>query len=360
METAVAPLIDNPDFDEHERVVVLDDPANGLKGVICIHSTVLGPAMGGCRLSLYESPDAALSDALRLSQGMSYKNAMAELAAGGGKAVLMPLDPNISRETLWRAFGEAVEALRGIYITAEDVGTTVADMEIVSRQCRFVSGLPSRLGRAGGDPSPWTALGVFGALQAYLGRPLSGARIAVQGLGAVGYKLCERLHRAGARLVVADIDRSRTFRAAQEFGAEVAAPDRIYAADADAFSPNALGGCLNPQTIVELGSPVVCGGANNQLASPESGTALYRRGVTYAPDYVVNAGGIINVVAEFNREPAHSVEERVSQIGNRVAQLLWRASVERRPPGEVADEVARRQIGRGPRKRPTGVARAFA
>lgn len=360
MNAAAAPSTIDPDLDEHELVVDLNDPENGLRGVISIHSTVLGPAMGGCRRAIYASPDRALADALRLSQGMSYKNAMAGLPAGGGKAVLIEPNPDVSREAFWLAFGEAVDALHGTYVTAEDVGTTVADMEIVSRRSRFVAGLPSQVGKAGGDPSPWTALGVFVALQACLGRPLPGARIAVQGLGAVGYKLCERLHRAGARLIVADLDAGRTFRAMREFDAEVTSPERIHAVTADAFSPNALGGSLNPETIAELASPVVCGGANNQLASRRSGIALYDRGVTYAPDYVVNAGGIINVVAEFNREPAHSVEERVLAIGPRVTELLHRARAERRPAGEVADEIARGLIGRRPRTNPTGVARAFA
>jgi len=356
----VTPLIVNADFDQHERVVVLNDPASGLTGVICIHSTALGPAMGGCRQGVYASADGALSDALRLSQGMSYKNAMAGLPAGGGKAVLFAFDPMISRETALLAYGQAVEALGGAYVTAEDVGTSVADMEIVARRTRYVAGLPSRAGKAGGDPSPWTALGVFVALVSCLGRPLSGARIAVQGLGAVGYKLCERLHRAGARLVVADVDRNRTHRAMQQFGAEIVAPDRIHAASADAFSPNALGGSLNAQTIAELASPVICGGANNQLASPADGYALLKRGVTYAPDYVVNAGGIINVVAEFHREPANSVEDRVVAIGGRVADLLARSRAERRPPSEIADEVARGLIGRGPRRALNGIARAIA
>ena len=354
------PLIVNPDFDRHERVVVLNDPAKGLKGVICIHSTALGPAMGGCRRTAYMSSDAALSDALRLAQGMSYKNAMAGLPAGGGKAVVFELDPSVPRESLWLAFAEAVEALHGEYVTAADVGTTVADMEIVSRRTRFVAGLPSHVGKAGGDPSPWTALGVFVALKSCLRRPLAGARIAVQGLGAVGYKLCERLHRAGARLIVADVDRNRTFRAMQEFGAEIAAPDLIHAVSADAFSPNALGGALNAETIAELAAPVVCGGANNQLASRENGLALLKRGVAYAPDYVVNAGGIINVVAEFHREPANTVEHRVLAIGNRVSDLLRRARAEHRPPGDVADEVARGLIGRGPRRAIHAVTRAFA
>ena len=356
----MAPLIINPEFDRHERVVVLNDTARGLQGVVCIHSTALGPAMGGCRQAQYATPDAALSDALRLSQAMSYKNAMAGLPAGGGKAVLFDTNPAISRETRWLAFAEAVEALRGEYVTAEDVGTTVSDMEIVARRTRFVAGVPSRSGKAGGDPSPWTALGVLVALASCLGRPLAGARIAVQGLGAVGYKLCERLHRAGAKLIVADVDRNRMFHAMQEFGAEIAAPNRIHAVSADAFSPNALGGTLNDTTIAQLGAPVVCGGANNQLATRECGQALLDRGVTYAPDYVVNAGGIISVAAEFHRDPAGHVEDRVLAIGTRLVDLLRRARADSRPPGELADEIAQGLIGRGPRRARDCVTRAFA
>lgn len=354
-------LTSHPDFDDHEQIVMLDDPTKGLTGIICIHSTALGPAAGGCRRANYDTPAAALTDALRLSQGMSYKNAMAGLSTGGGKAVLYNLDPGFSRETAWTAFGQAVENLRGRYITAEDVGTTVADMQIVASRTRFVAGLPNRFGKAGGDPSPWTALGVFIALQACLGRPLAGTRVAVQGLGAVGYKLCQRLHRAGARLVVADVDQNLTSRARREFGAQVVEIDRIHSASADAFSPNALGAVLNSETIPELGAPVVCGGANNQLATTRSGHALLERGVTYAPDYVVNAGGIINVMAEFHGEPASGVEARVLAIGERVSKLLERARTERRPPNEIADEVARSLMGRSHSSAPlSGVASAFA
>jgi leucine dehydrogenase len=352
--------LSNSDFDDHEQVVMLDEPEKGLRGLICIHSTALGPAMGGCRQAAYPTSAAALSDALRLSRGMSYKNAMAGLPAGGGKAVLYNAEPHASRETRWLAFAEAVESLRGRYITAEDVGTSIADMEIVSRRTRFVAGLPSRAGKAGGDPSIWTALGVFTAMEACLGRPMSTARIAVQGLGAVGYKLCERLHRAGARLVVSDVDQNLTARAMREFGAESVAPDRIHAASADVFSPNALGSILNEQTIPELGAPTVCGGANNQLESPQSGRSLLERGVTYAPDYVVNAGGIINVVAEFRGEAASRVEDQVRAIGPRVHNLLARAKAEGRPPGDFADEIARGLMDRPrPREALTGVARAF-
>ena len=352
--------MNHSDFDDHEDVVMVEDKASGLAGIICIHSTALGAAASGCRRSVYETPGAALTDALRLSQGMSYKNALAGLPAGGGKAVLYKMGPECARESAWTAFADAVNNLRGRYITAEDVGTTVADMQIVARRTHYVAGLPNRPGQAGGDPSPWTALGVFVALEASAGRPLAGARVAVQGLGAVGYKLCERLYRAGARLIVSDVDRNLTSRAVRDFDAETVAPERIHAVSADIFSPNAFGAILNSQTISELGSPVVCGGANNQLESSQSGGELLKRGVTYAPDYVVNAGGIINVMAEYLGEAADRVESRVLGIRERVNRVLAQARKERRPSNEVSDEWARSLIGRSNcQTARTGVARAF-
>ena len=339
-------LAQNPDFDGHEQVVFLTDEAAGLAAIIAIHSTRLGPAAGGCRAATYFSPDAALTDALRLSRGMSFKNALAGLPAGGGKAVIYRLGVNGRREAGFEAFGKAVDELGGIYVTAEDVGTGVPDMEVVARRTRFVAGLPSRPGQAGGDPSPWTALGVFVALEAAAGRPLAGARVAVQGLGSVGFKLCERLHQAGARLVVADVDRARALQAQDAFGADIESVERIHAADADVFSPNALGASLSIDTIPELGAPVVCGGANNQLATAEDGHRLLARGVTYAPDYVANAGGVINVMAEYLGEPADGVETRVRAIGGRMADLLAQARAQGLPPHEVADAMARERIAR--------------
>jgi leucine dehydrogenase len=336
----------DPDFDDHERVVFVDDPQTGLAGVIAIHSTALGPAAGGCRMATYANKSAAVVDALRLSRGMSYKNALAELPAGGGKAVLYRVDPNAPRYAVFEAFGQAVTDLGGQYITAEDVGTSVADMQAVARRTPYVAGLPNRSDLAGGDPSPWTALGVFVALEAALDRPLRGARVAVQGLGSVGFKLCQRLHVAGARLVVADVDRERTSAAQHAFGADVEPVNGIWAADADVFSPNALGAGLNADTIPEIQAPVICGGANNQLASPEDGYRLFRRGIVYAPDYLVNAGGITNVMAEYLGEPQSAVEARVRRIGERTRAILAEAQAERCPPHEVADQLAQERIAR--------------
>lgn len=338
-----------PGFDAHERMEVFADEDAGVMGVIAIHSTALGPAMGGCRAASYATEAAALTDALRLSQGMSYKNAMADLPAGGGKAVLyrLPAEP-AARGRAFEAFGAAVDRLNGAYVTAEDVGTSVADMEAIARRTRYVAGLPTRAGQAGGDPSPWTALGIFEAMKVAAGRPLAGARVAVQGLGSVGYRLCERLHAAGARLVVADVVGERPLRAQADFGAEIASVEQIHRAACDVFSPNALGAVLNADAIAELQAPVVCGGANNQLATAEDGARLAARGVVYAPDYIVNAGGIINVVAEYLGEPQDKVDGRVRAIGERLAALLDRARAEGRAPHELADEIARARIGRAP------------
>lgn len=340
-------IANNPSLDGHEEVVPFADRATGLAGVIALHSTALGPAAGGCRMASYASPDAALTDALRLAQGMSFKNAMASLPAGGGKAVLYQWPEGADRQALFEAFGRIVEQLGGCYVTAEDVGTSVADMQAVARRTRYVAGLPARAGAAGGDPSPWTALGVFSAIEAVTPRPLAVSRVAVQGLGAVGFKLCERLHAAGARLIVADLDPERVELARRLFGAETAGVETIHAVQADVFSPNALGAGLNAHTISQLGAPVVCGGANNQLADPGAGLALWERGVRYAPDYVVNAGGIINVMAEYLGRPQAEVEPQVTAIGARVAEVLAIAQAEGRPSHLVADGLARARIAQG-------------
>lgn len=338
----------SPNYDGHEEVAFLADRATGLAGVIAIHSTELGPAFGGCRCRNYPSPQDALDDALRLSQGMSFKNAMAGLPAGGGKAVLFEIGAPDRREAVFEAFGAEVEKLGGRYVTAEDAGTSVADMQAAARRTRHVAGLPSNSGLAGGDPSPWTARGVYLALKAALPRKLAGARVAVQGLGSVGFKLCALLHAAGARLTVADIDGERTLAAQRAFGADVASVDGIYAVEADVFSPNALGAVLNSKTIPELGAPLVCGGANNQLASTGDGARLMQRGVVYVPDYVANAGGIINVMAERFGEPVSAVEDRLRQVPDRVRMVLDLARADRRPANEVADQLARERLHREP------------
>lgn len=339
---------DNPADHLPEHLQMIDDPASGARGVIALHSTALGPAAGGCRFWHYASDQDAMQDAIRLARGMSYKNALAGLPLGGGKAVLQRPAGAFDRKALFTAFAEAVEALGGSYVTAEDVGTAVEDMEVVARHTRHVAGLTRRPGRAGGDPSPWTALGIFKAMQAAartaLGRDLDRLTVAVQGTGNVGAHLCSLLHQAGAQLIVADIDPARARAVADAHGGRVVSVEDILGVEADVFAPCALGGVLNPLTIPDLKAALVCGGANNQLASPEDGHALFRRGIAYAPDYVVNAGGIINVSAEYLGETVEEVQARIATIPDRVEQILQQAAREHRPSHAIADAMARAVI----------------
>ncbi|MGH6951527.1 MAG: Leu/Phe/Val dehydrogenase [Vitreimonas sp.] len=331
----------HPSFDAHEEVVSVGDEALGFAGLIAVHSTALGPAAGGCRIWSYERDEDALTDALRLSRGMTYKNAMADLPLGGGKAVIYRMGPD--RAACFGKFGEQVEALNGRYVTAEDVGASVADMRAIARRTAYVAGLPNEEGQAGGDPSPMTALGVFVSIEALLGGSMRGRTIAVQGVGAVGFKLCQLLAAAGAKLVIADVNKANLVRA-EPLGAEIAPVDQIHAVKADLFSPCALGAGLNEHTIAELGAPFVCGAANNQLATGEDGARLLLRGITYAPDYVVNAGGIINVSAEYLGEPAEVVEARVRAIAPRVMGVLETAERDAIPPHEAADRIVRERL----------------
>ncbi|WP_411341350.1 Glu/Leu/Phe/Val dehydrogenase dimerization domain-containing protein [Sphingopyxis sp. J-6] len=328
--------------------VRLHDAQTGLDGVIAIHSTTLGPGAGGCRFWTYPDIDAALADALRLAEGMSYKNALAGLPLGGAKAVLRKPDGPFDRAALFRAFGRAVEDLGGSYITAEDVGTTVDDMHEVASVSRHVAGLKPLEGLAGGDPSPWTAKGVFDSMRAAarfaLDSDLDGLTVAVQGTGNVGADLCRRLADAGAHLVIADPSPARRDRLQHILGAKVVDVEEIAEFDADIFAPCALGGALTPHSVARLKAKLVCGGANNQLATPEVAGLLVERGITYAPDYVVNAGGIINVSAEYLGEDEAHVARRVAQIGPRVTAILERAAREGRSPAAVADEMAEQVI----------------
>ena len=334
--------------------VRLYDLEAGLDGFIAIHSTALGPGAGGCRLWSYPDMRQALGDAMRLAEGMSYKNALADLPFGGAKAVLRRPEGEFDRVALFRAFGRAVEQLGGLYVTAEDVGTSVADMQEVARASRHVAGLPSAEGRAGGDPSPWTARGVFESMQVAaefaLGRGLAGLTVAVQGTGNVGADLCRRLADAGADLVIADPSPARRDRLKAVLGARVADVSEIAAVDADIFAPCALGGALDRESVGVMKAKLVCGAANNQLATPDVAALLLERGIAYAPDYVVNAGGIINVSAEYLGEDEGDVEARVAAIAPRVGALLERAAREGRSPALVADEMAEEVIASAQRE----------
>jgi leucine dehydrogenase len=340
----------HPAFDDHEGVHWFDDAKTGLKAVIAIHSTHLGAAAGGCRFWRYDSDEAALGDALRLSQGMSYKNAMAGLATGGGKSVILAPNGSFDRQALFEAFGRAVDSLKGRYITAEDVGAAVADMQVVATQTPFVAGLPPKSGMAGGDPAPWTALGVFESLklvvETRLDRRLDTARVAIQGLGSVGMLLASMLHDAGASLVVADISPAKTAQAKALFGASVVSVEDIHKVAVDVFAPCALGGVIDRRTIEELNCRVICGAANNQLATPVEGRRLHDRGVIYCPDYVINAGGIIAVMAEYAGEAESVVRGRVMGVSARTEEVLNVSDKRNLAANLVADRMARERIGR--------------
>ncbi len=343
-------LFDSRDFDAHEAVHIVADAATGLQAIIAVHSTHLGPAAGGCRWWAYADDAAALTDALRLSRGMSYKNAMAGLPMGGGKSVILKTAPKT--EALLEAFGSAVDTLGGRYVTAEDVGISVADMQVAARRTRHVTGLPVAGGAAGGNPGPLTAEGVFLGMRAAVAHKLGksgfqGVHVAVQGLGSVGGALAEKLAVAGAVLTLADIDEARARAYAARLGATAVPVADIAGVAADVFSPNALGAGLDAATIAALKVAIVAGAANNQLATPEDGGRLAARGILYAPDYVINAGGIINVVAEYLGEgDAASVAKAIARIEGRLADIFVAADRTGTPTDAVADGMARALIGR--------------
>lgn len=342
----------NPAFDNHEAVHAFFDPVAGLRGFIAIHSTALGPAFGGCRRWSYPDEHAALGDALRLSQGMSYKNALAEVPFGGGKAVIIADASMPKSPALFKAFGQVVEHLGGRYITAEDVGVDVTDMESVARSTTYVSGIAGGGGRAGGDPSPKTAMGVFlglkaAATQALRRNDLENLRVAVQGVGHVGYNLCRLLAGVGARLEVADINQDNVDRVCDEFGAVPVSPQAILTREADVLAPCALGGIINSETVPLLGAQVVAGAANNQLRQIEDDDALHARGILYAPDYVLNAGGIISAAAEYRGGVSEEqVDEQVARIEGRVIEIFERSRREGVAPARIADGMAREAIAR--------------
>ncbi len=341
---------DDPAFDKHERVLFCRDEATGLNAIIAIHSTALGPAAGGCRLWNYESDDAALHDVLRLSQGMSYKNAMADLKFGGGKAVIIKTPDFDGSEALYERFGEFVEELNGEYITAEDVGMSVPIMEIVARRTSHVTGLPRTDGNAGGDPSPKTAFGVFRGIEAAVQFKLdladiSGLTVAVQGVGNVGYHLCRNLAAAGAKLIVADIDEGRVKKVCDEFSATAAPLDEILSQDADVLAPCALGAILSEQSIPTIKASIVAGGANNQLETDEDGQRLSDAGILYAPDYVINGGGIINVACEYSGDVDDAeVDVLVAAIGPHLTRIFEEAAASGKPTNVIADAHARKII----------------
>lgn len=326
---------------EHEQLVFWNEPRFGYKGIIAIHDTTLGPALGGTRFWNYATEDEAVEDALRLARGMTFKSALAGLNLGGGKSVIVG-DPNTrDREMIFRAHGRAVESLGGRYITAEDVGTSPADMDFVHMETEHVVGL---MGKSG-DPSPVTAFGVYQAMKAaalhkYGDDSLKGKHVTVQGCGHVGYFLCEDLAKEGARLTVSDIDADKVSTVVQEFGATAVAPDEIYAVDADIFAPCALGSILNDDTLPVLKVDIVVGGANNQLAEPRHAKEVEDQGILYGPDYLVNAGGLINVYAEIEGWPAERSLRKAGEIYNTLLRILELAEAEKITTAEASDKVA--------------------
>ena len=341
------------DFDAHEELHFVTDEKCGLKAIIAVHSTHLGPAAGGARFWHYARDEEALVDALRLSRGMSYKNAMAGLPLGGGKSVIIADQAGNKSPDLLHAFGKAVDGLGGRYVTAEDVGMSVADMIEVRRATQFVAGLPNSAGDVGGDPGPHTSLGVFlgvkAAVKHKLGKDsLEGLHIALQGAGSVATGVALHACAEGARLTIADVDQGKAQKLADTAGGQVVSPDDILSLEADVLSPNALGAILTEQSIAALRVPVVAGGANNQLATPQDGARLQQRGILYAPDYVINAGGIINVCTEYLADgDASLVRERIEGIPVRLEQIWAESESTGRDPAAVADAMAQRLIGRG-------------
>jgi len=341
-----------PDFDAHEEIHFVTDEKCGLKAIIAVHSTHLGPAGGGARFWHYAKDDEALTDALRLSRGMSYKNAMAGLPLGGGKSVLLADANRTKTPDMLHAFGKAVDGLGGRYVTAEDVGINVADMIEVARSTKYVAGLPNSAGDVGGDPGPHTSLGVFLGIKAAVKRALgkdslSGLHIAMQGAGSVATGVALHACAEGAKLSIADVDQAKAQKLAAATKAKVVSTDEILGLEADVISPNALGAILTEQSIAALKAPIVAGGANNQLETPEDGQRLHARGILYAPDYVINAGGIINVCTEYLGDgDATLVRRRIEGIPVRLEQI-WKEGAETgRDPAAVADAMAQRLIGR--------------
>ncbi|MEP3420140.1 MAG: Glu/Leu/Phe/Val dehydrogenase dimerization domain-containing protein [Erythrobacter sp.] len=348
-----------PDFDDHEMVHVVRDRKSGLMAIIAVHSTHLGPGAGGTRFWHYPDPKDGLRDALRLSRGMSYKNAMAGLPMGGGKAVILADESRTKTPELLSAFGDAVEGLNGRYVTAEDVGISEADMVAVSQRTSHVSGLPVSGGNAaGGDPGPFTSYGIYLGIKAAVQHKLrtdsmAGVHVAVQGTGSVGGGVARLLAEDGARLTLADIHADGVAALADELGAAIVAPDDILTTHCDVLSPNALGAILDDESIAALNTQIVAGGANNQLARTHHGQVLFDRGILYAPDYVINAGGIISVATEYlarrdgNVATIDDVNALIEQIPDRLATIWQTSEAGGASPDVVADTMAQELIGRG-------------
>lgn len=335
---------------DYEQLVFCQDKTSGLKAIICIHDTTLGPALGGTRMWNYATEEEAIEDAIRLGRGMTYKNAAAGLNLGGGKTVIIGDPLKDKNEEMFRAFGRFIQGLNGRYITAEDVGTTVADMDLIHEETDFVTGISPAFGSSG-NPSPVTAYGCYigmkaAALEAYGNDSLEGKTVTVQGVGNVAYTLCEYLHKEGAKLIVTDINQEAVDRAVEAFGAVAVAPNDIYSQDADIFAPCAMGAIINDDTIPQLKVKVVAGSANNQLKEERHGDELEARGIVYAPDFVINSGGVINVADELYGYNNERAMKRVETIYDSITKIFAIAKRDGIPSYQAADRMAEERIER--------------
>ncbi|MFC7320819.1 branched-chain amino acid dehydrogenase [Halobacillus campisalis] len=333
---------------DYEQLVMCHDEASGLKAIIAIHDTTLGPALGGTRMWTYESEEAAIEDALRLAKGMTYKNAAAGLNLGGGKTVIIGNPKEDKNEEMFRAFGRYIQGLNGRYITAEDVGTTVQDMDLIHEETDYVTGISPAFGSSG-NPSPVTAYGVYRGMKAaakegFGSDSLEGLTVAVQGVGNVAFNLCRHLHEEGAHLIVTDINKEAVQRAVEEFGAKAVGTDEIYGVDCDIYAPCALGATLNDKTLPLLKAKVIAGAANNQLSETKHGDILHEKGVVYTPDYVINAGGVINVADELHGYNEERAMKRVETIYDNVSRVFDISRRDNIPTYKAADRMAEERI----------------
>jgi leucine dehydrogenase len=338
-------VFSHPAFDSHQTLQFVSDAKTGLKAIIAVHDTTLGPALGGCRRWRYDTEQDALTDVLRLSAGMTLKNAAAGLDLGGGKAVILS-DGGEATPKMWRAFGAAVDRLSGRYITAEDVGTGQSAVDCIAETTSHVRGTSAD---GLGDPSPFTAQGVFAGIGAAAGHhlgvaSLDGLTVAIKGLGHVGGAVAEKVFKDGAKLIVADIDDTKTKRFADGFGAKIAGVDDVHAARADIFAPCALGGGLNADTIPQLKVSIVAGAANNQLATEDDAKRLAERGILYAPDFIINAGGVISIALADRFNATEAMMDRVSELGNVLLAVFVQADAEQRTTEDVAIARAKARL----------------
>ncbi|TPV61869.1 Glu/Leu/Phe/Val dehydrogenase [Aestuariibacter sp. GS-14] len=342
-------VFDHPEFDGHEHVAFCHDKASGLKAIIAIHNTHLGPALGGCRMWPYLNSAEALTDVLRLSKGMTYKAAMANLKQGGGKSVIIGDPRKVKTDDMMRAMGRFVESLNGRYITAEDSGISVENLQVMATQSSHIAGTSAQYNALGeaptGNPAPSTAYGVFVGLKAtvqhVLKSDLRGVKVAIQGMGHVGYRLAKQLHAEGAQLYVADIYPEGLARAQEELGATIVAPEEILTLPVDVIAPCAMGSSINDESLPDIRAKIIAGAANNQLARESLGTALKEKGIVYAPDYVINAGGIIDIYHQkLDDSSDDAMRAHIAKIGDTLVEIYQRAEAENRATNLVANQIA--------------------